>query len=270
MQTHNRLLAALLLVGVASSQMWLAMRLPPHLVDRCDRPNRPIQSAEIAMVGVIRDDRLVVRGIPMHARPEVPLQLRKLTIRVENVLLGNIPESSVEVFYFTWAGGFDGNQPLGSWDVGARRIFLLRRESGVLRTACDGADNCTLGVFSGAHPQYRPDPTKPIGFGIADILLTRGQGEIRESRFAGAIEREAPAPFDYLIQKLGNLAVTEHRGVKTEACIGLWIYAQDPSSGELRAAAEGWMQAANCVCDRRANGSPNCGPEDDIDTDPPF
>ncbi len=273
MPKQVRSVAALFLVSaVATWVMWLATRsLPPRLADRCGDRGRPIDSAGIAVVGVIASDSLVLRPVPMHSDATCPLQLRRLGIRIENVLRGSVAAGKIEVFYFTWAGGFDGNQPLGFWRIGDRRIFLLRRDSGVLRTACDGADNCTWGVYSGAHPAYRPDPGRPVGYAIADILLTRGEGRIRESKFAGAIEWEAPAPFDYLIDRLGRLAVTETSGVRTAACLVLWTYAQDRAAPDTeRMTAGNWMREAGCRCTQTPDWKLDCGSEARINRDPPW
>lgn len=235
---------------------------------------RPIPAnrfGPVAVVGVIEADHLVFKPVRMRSDPRIPLQLRRVRIQIENVLRGDVAGNSAEFFYYTWAGGFDGNQPLGFWRLGDRRVFLLRWDSGILRTACDGADGCTWGIFSGAHPGYRSDPKQPVGYAIADILLTRREGRIRESRFAGAVEREAPAPFEYLIERLGRLATTERSSVKTSACRVLWTYTFD-SSGTRRTAAVAWMRDAGCVCTPKPNSvwGVDCGPEDHINSDPPF
>lgn len=124
---------------------------PAHLVDQCGKAN-PRNTAEIIVVGILTSDTLVRSSVPKHSNPIYPLQLRRLHVRVENVLKGDLTAATVDVYYFTFAGGFEGNQPLGMWEPGCRRILWLRRDSDVLRTACDGFDYCTLGVYSGAHP----------------------------------------------------------------------------------------------------------------------
>src|ERR1017187_2112764 len=104
---------------------------------------KQVFAAPIVVVGAIESDTLV-RG-PIHA-DGVTIQLRKLKVRVENVLRGDVIPETTAVYYFTWAGGFDGPKPLGFWAVKGsnnpvyRRILWLRRDSGVLRTACDGWD----------------------------------------------------------------------------------------------------------------------------------
>jgi hypothetical protein len=216
-------------------------------------------------VGVISSDTLALRSVPMHSNRSYPLQLRRLAVAVENVLKGQVVADRIEVYYFTWGAGFDGPQPLGFWRVGDRRIFLLRWDSGVMRTACDGLDNCTWGVYSGAHPQYGADKAKPIGYAIADILLTRGVGKIREQKFAGAIAGEAPAPFDYLIERLGQLSVTEKGAAKSAACRELWIYEHDRMAPNgLRTAAARWTREAACTCSDKTDYLPHCGWESEI------
>jgi hypothetical protein len=260
-----------MLLTVACCLTWLATGfLPPHLVDQCGSQNNPQDTAPIVIVGVLASDTLVLRPVPMHSDPQYLLQLRKLQVRVENVLKGDVTAGTVAVYYFTFAGGFHGPQPLGMWRVGRRRVLWLRRDSGVLRTACDGWDGCTKGVYSGAHPHFPVDPQKPITYAVADILLTRGEGKINDDRFAGAIDWGAPGPEDYLIEKFRHLALTEGSAIKTAACMQLWIYAQDqgPTDG-LRKTAEVAMHDADCGCITKWDGTPGCGTTTDIDSDPP-
>jgi len=243
--------------------------LPPHLVDQCDSLADPRDAAPIVVVGILASDTLALRPVPQHSDPKYPLQLRKLQVKVENVLKGDISGGSVAVYYFTFAGGFNGPQPLGMWSVGSRRILWLRRDSGVLRTACDGFDYCTSGVYSGAHPHFKSDPHKPVAYALADVLLTRGEGKIDDDRFAGAIERGPPGPEDYLIEKFRNLALTERSAIKTAACIQLWINAQDrglpPASRRIAGEA---MREADCGCITKPSGGPDCGPT--THSDPPW
>jgi hypothetical protein len=72
-----------------------------------------------------------------------PVQLYRVTVDVENVLRGeNIP-SQVDVYYFSGLGSHVGPARLGMRENGGRRrlgdreLFLLRRDSGVLRTKYD-------------------------------------------------------------------------------------------------------------------------------------
>jgi len=222
------------------------------------------------IVGVLASDTLVRRPVPKRSDPEYPLQLRKLRVRVENVLRGDVTGGTIEVYYFAFAGGFDGPQPLGMWSVGSRRILWLRRDSGVLRTARDGGDSCTRGVYSGAHPHLTVDPRKPIIYALADILLTRGEGEIDDDRFAGAIEWGAPGGDDHLmIEKFRHLA-NEAPPVKTAACIQLWICAQDQGPDKWRRMAREAMLEADCGCVTKSDGSPDCGTTSHIASYPPM
>ena len=111
----------------------------------------------------------------------------------------------------------------------------------------------------------------PVAYAVADVLLTRGEGKINEVRFAASVELGLPGPDDYLIEKCRRLALTERSGIKTAACIQLWIYAQDqgvaPSS---RTAAQGAMHEAGCGCKTTPRGEPDCGPKAHINDDPPY
>ncbi len=264
--------ASFLLVAAACALIWLPTGfLPPHLIDQCDSKGNPGDSASIVIVGVLVSDTLVLRPVPMHSNPEYPLQLRRLGVRVENVLKGDVSRGTVAVYYFTFAGGFEGPQPLGMWRVESRRILWLRRDAGVLRTACDGWDGCTRAVNSGAHPHFTVAPQEPIAYAVADILLTRGEGKVDNSRFAGSVQRGAPSPEDYLIGKYQHLALTEGSPVKTAACIQLWICAQDRGASQSsRNIAREAMCQADCGCITKPGGTPDCGATADINSDPPL
>jgi len=192
-----------------------------------------IFSAPIVVVGSILSDMLVRAPVP-SVWTRSPLQLRKLKIRVENVLRGDAIPETAAVYYFTWAGGFDGPRPLGFWvnerhptKAVLRRVFWLKRDSGVLRTACDGWDYCTMPVASGAHPGYTADLHRPLGYALADIWFTRGEG-VTDTDFAAQIDWGAPStvPESYLFEKLQHLAATDSPTVKAAACKQLSYYRQ--------------------------------------------
>jgi hypothetical protein len=188
-------------------------------------------NAPIVVVGAIESDT-VVRS-PIHSDGML-IQLRKLKVRVENILRGDAVPESATVYYFTWAGAFNGPRPLGFWGAKAssnpiwRRILWLRRDSGILRTACDGWDECTMPANSGPHPDYKPDPRKPLAYALADIFFTRGNG-ITDAEFARQVEWGAPStvPEPYLFEKLQHLAATEVPIVRAAASKQLSYYRQE-------------------------------------------
>ncbi len=252
-------MAVLLIAGIA---FWRFEVLRfPRLIDQVDIGSRSSGSAPIIIVGILRSDTLVRGPVPTHSNPKSPLQLRKLEVQVENVLKGGpIPKLST-IYYFAWAGAFDGVRPLGLWNIGERRILRLRKDSGVLRTTCDGSDYCTGSVESGAHPSYRPDSQKSADYALADLLLTRGEGQVNDMGFASEIN-SAPMGDDealeiYVIEKLGHLALTEHGDVKSSACKLLWYSTLERTNlldqknkdrkNIIRAAADG-LHRASCDC----------------------
>jgi hypothetical protein len=188
------------------------------------QPVEQIFNTPIVVVGVLGSDTAV--GDPSHLTDG--LRLRKVVVRVENVLRGKLANSVVTVYYFAFAVAYSSpSRPLGDWKSGERRILWLREDSGVLRTSCDGHAYCACRVWSGAHPQYRPDPQKPLDFALIDIQLTRGEGA-DDSEFAHGIElvtggaaREA-----YLLERLQLLAATEVPVVRDAACNELSYFRQ--------------------------------------------
>jgi len=251
-----------LLIGIASCLAWRAVwPSPPHLIDQVDR-SISLNSSPIIVVGVLRPDTLVRSPVPMHSNPRYPLQLRKLIVDSENVLRGAPIPARITVYYFGFAGGFEGLRPLGFWKVGGRRILGLQRDSGVLRTACDGWDSCTKGVYSGAHPHYKPDPKKPLEYALVDLLFTRGEGTVNEIAFATELNWEAPDQVQglqaYSVEKLRRLALTEHGDVKSSACEMLWIYTVDRIDPAIRRDADNAMRAANCRCVANIHGPEQC------------
>lgn len=259
-QRATQVLAVALVLASAFSLMWLAVHpLPLHLLDQCDNRRNPKPSATIVAVGVISGDTLIRSPVPRHSNPTIPLQLRRLTVHVENVLKGASIPATIDVYYFTWAGGFDGPRPLGFWSVGDRRIFWLRTDHGVLRTVCDGWDGCTEAVWSGAHPNYRPNPQKPLEYTLVDFHLTRGTGPVNKIAFATEVSVQEPVGTpgleEYAIGKLKHLALTEQDEIKSSACGSLWIYTVDLVKPNINRDAKNAMHVANCRCNKKADGN---------------
>ena len=202
--------------------------VPKLIPSYLQEPYENIFNAPIVIVGVLLSDRPVRPPIASQRNGGYPLELHKLSVRVENVLRGNVSTDPAVVYYFALAGPIDGSIPLGQWQAGDRKILWLRFDSGVLRTACDGHDSCTMPVTSGAHPRYRPDPHKPLGYAMADIWFTRGEGTTDEE-FARGIDWGAPStvPEPYLFERLQRLAATEVPVVRSSACRQLSYYRQE-------------------------------------------
>jgi hypothetical protein len=117
-------------------------------------------------------------------------------------------------------------------------------------------------VESGTHLGYRPETGKPLGYALADILFTRGQGEINEVRFARAVAWGAPStiPEDYLLKKYSHLALTEGPSIKDGACSQLWIFTKDSTlEAALRENVEQAMRSVGCRCDEDPSGGIQCG-----------
>ena len=258
-----RMVVALaVLISIASCLTWLtALPSSPHLVDQVDRPMMPRNSAPIIVVGVLASDKLIRKPVPMRSDPTYPLQLRRLTVHVENVLRGSPIPNVIAVYYFAFAGGFDGPEPLGNWTPGARRILWLQKDSGVLRTVCDGWNYCTQRVGTGAHLNYRPDPQKALDYALLDILSTRGEGAVNENSFGTELDEvgdQVPGLQAYSIAKLRHLALTEHGYIRSCACQMLWLYTVDLVKPPIKQDAENAMHDANCRCIKTPDGNERC------------
>ena len=186
----------------------------PRLAVHREAENQNCRAAPLVIVGVIESDGLATRAKTPN------MQLRRMSVRVENVLRGELAEPAITVYYFSFYG-YSGPRPLGVWDERSlRRVFWLERDSGVFRTSCDGVDSCTLAINSGTHRGYRLAGGKTVEQAIVDLRLTRGEGEVDDKWFAGSIENSAPpdeAVRDYYIGKLKALAQTEHGPVRAAA-----------------------------------------------------
>jgi hypothetical protein len=199
------------------------------------------------VVGLAEGDELIGRSVttPQHSL----LQLHRVTVHVENVLRGAIPERTITVYYFTFANLNEGSRFLIFPRGPVRRILWLRTDAEVYRTACD-CQNCTVWVESGAHPSYRPDPNAPVDQIKLDLLLTRGEGPVNNHRFAEEMDRAVGlAGMDsYTIEKLRNLALTEPSEVKYTACRALWNYSHWEIGDRDRERSRDAVIAAGCTC----------------------
>jgi hypothetical protein len=233
-------------------------RVPP-LTELDEKANSQARSAALVVVGMVDGDALIGHPVPSRRDPRSPMQLHRVRVKIENVLKGSIGEQTIFVYYFGFAGAFEGPRPLGFGREPSRRILWLCRDGGALRMACDGWDGCTMPVMSGAHPRYRADPQKSLDHALVDILLTRGEGNINNVRFASQILWGTPDQGfqGYVIEKLGHLALTESGDVKSSACPQLWIYTQDRIDRSLRREASDSLESANCRC-RETNATVPC------------
>jgi hypothetical protein len=232
----------------------------PKLAQYDENSNADARSAPLVIVGVASLGARVGTPVPRRDDPQYPMQMHRVSVRVENVLRGSLDERSIAVYYFGFAGGFDGPRPLGFGGEASRRILWLRRDRGVFRMACDGWDYCTNLVESGAHPGYRVDPEQPLDRAIVDILLTRGEGRIDDGRFASEIIWGVPDQGiqDYVIDRLGHLASTESPEIKSSACVQLWIYTRDRIGTDSNRRAQSLLETASCHCRLKEDGNVTC------------
>jgi hypothetical protein len=195
-------------------------------------------SIPVIVVGRI-DSNIAVRS--QHGScldPYFTVQLYRVTVDVENVLRGQGIPGKIAVYYFSGVGSMGGPPRLGMhenggrWQRGDRELFLLRRDSGVLRTKCDTLHACVYPVLTGAHPAFRVDTTKPIAYSAVRLLLSRGEG-CSDRQMIEAIASEFPnspgaaeLSMKYAIARWQEIAQTETPDVRNAACKKLVYHAE--------------------------------------------
>ena len=234
----------------------------PRIREYDEQANSASCSAPLVIVGIAEGDRIVGPAFPSRRDPSYPMLMHRVRVHIENTLRGRIDQPQIDVYYFAFGGGFEGPRPLGFGKEPSRRILWIRRDSGVYRMACDGWDGCTMFVWSGAHPGYSAATEKPLGYAIADIILTRGEGPIDKVRFATGVLWGVPdrGVQGHVIEKLSVLVRTETADIKDSACQILWIYGQDQIAQQLQQAARDAGRASNCNCALDEKGSLRCHP----------
>ena len=116
----------------------------PHIKEYDRQTSTEIRSAPLIVVGVAGADRIIGPAFPSRRDPNYPMLMHRVRVHIENILRGTIDEPGIDVYYFTFGGGFEGPRPLGFGKERSRRILWIRREAGVYRMACDGWDGCTM------------------------------------------------------------------------------------------------------------------------------
>jgi len=175
-----------------------------------------LASAPVIIVGQILKHAYVGHPHPSRWYPDEPIQLCRITVRVENVLRGDVNAAVVAIYYLTSIRrgslarmGMTGRG--GQWQIGNRSVFFLVRDSGVLRTVYDTWAASTPAVLTGAHPDYKPQPGESISDSIIDILLDRGEG-CDDAQWAHAILASTvkASNFDlaYTVRKLRQITAT--------------------------------------------------------------
>jgi len=200
-----------------------------------NRQNPTPPSMHLASIPIIVVGRILANEDIGSARKEdefsAPIQLCRVTIQIENILRGRIAKGRTAVYYFTEVGSTGASPRLGmspyagSWHLGDRMIFFLRRDAGVLRTTCDFRDYCVVQVFSGAHPGFKATPDKSLAENIVDLLLTRG-ADSSNRQMIKAITKSRVLDFSegYALRKIEQLVLGGPQEVTNAACDLLSAY----------------------------------------------
>ncbi len=236
----TKLSGALCIAGLCLSCA-STMGFTPRRPDVGTFPYEQVSSIPFIFVGRIVSNVEVGHQKPAPWNKYQKVQLYRVNLTVENVLQGRVDSGDLYVYYFAYWGpigsppGLGMSKRAGDWHIGDREMFFLRKESGKFRTICDISDRCVVPVFSGPHPQFRINTTKPLEYNIIDLLLTRGNNADDEDMIK-AIHSDRPSLFSqsYTIVKLKQLVREEAPKVRDAACKALLNWGQRCSSVSAR------------------------------------
>lgn len=163
---------------------------------------------------------------PSRLDPRLTIQLRKVTVQVENVLRGDVRGKVVPVYYFNSNSSGPVHMGMlghgGHWHVGDRIVWFLTWESGVLRTVLDTWADSTVTVLTGPHPDYKSKPNESYADQVIDILLDAGQRCDTEQWALGVLastNRSSGFDLAYTVSKLRAIA-SNYTPEAREAALG--------------------------------------------------
>ena len=131
-----------------------------------------IQKASLVVVGIVEDERAVVRVAAESKEELIPLELRAVRIRVEGVLEGRFDGKELTFYYYQATGAWDGS-PINILSPQERDIFFLVKDGGVLRAPADVYLSHTR-VLTGKHHVSRVVSKDLVPTAIARLLLVPG------------------------------------------------------------------------------------------------
>jgi hypothetical protein len=213
-------------------------------------------SGSLLILGVAEGDEKIGRPVSSSLF-QTELQLHRVTVQIENVLRGNIPEHNITLYYFAFEHLNTGHPPLIFGKAPSRRLISVRKDGAVYRTAIDGW-NCAPRVVTGAHPGYTPGPNASLAEIDIDLNMNRGDGPVDDEQFAIEIETLTHSGGDEALYaaRLRHLVLTESGKVKSTACRELARYSDGDIDQSLRERILVSIKTAGCKC--RGNGSVVC------------
>lgn len=160
-----------------------------HLTNHFD----PRLEAPIIVVGLVEENRAVVRHVQAARYPGVYLDLHEVRCKLENLLKGTLNGSELEFFYYA-----QGEYPDSKWNPRYKRLFqanprsryffFLTREGDKLRSIGDVGE-FSASVLSGAH-NTKYSEEQDVGRRLSELLLTPGEGA-NTAKMAEALSRES-------------------------------------------------------------------------------
>jgi hypothetical protein len=193
---------------------------PLGIVDRIERSN-------LIVVGVVESETSVHGGRRTQRADSMPLELRRVGVRVEGVIKGQYDGAQLSFVYYRATGAWDGPAP-NLLVPGERAIFYLMREGGVLRATNDAYSSHTE-IVTGKHAIQAAASAEGVRQLIARLLLLPGEG-VDISRYVASLYVEVAVALDVVSQAqtadlLSGLLQNSNGQVRGRACI---LLAQPP------------------------------------------
>jgi hypothetical protein len=142
----------------------------PDRLDILERINR----ADLIVVGVVEAEQTVRAGRRNPMRDSMPLQLMRVTIRVEGLVKGTHSGERLDFLYYRTTGAWDGPAP-NLLAPGERGVFYLIREGNLLRATNDVYSSHTE-IGTGRHDVLPEVSDIGVRETIARVLLMPGDG----------------------------------------------------------------------------------------------
>lgn len=181
--------------------------------------------ADIVIVGTVESVAALELGRKACRQQDLLLDLFRMRVAVENVLVGHVPNASMDVLFFGFSmknqNGYSG--PVLFRPVPGERRVLFLSQSRTLRVVGDVYDY-TIRVASGKHNIPRDDGRTPWER-LGEVLLTLGT-EYNPAALCAAIPRYARimdrlSSRPYTAALLNALTKSENLQIAKEACIEL-------------------------------------------------
>jgi len=189
----------------------------PHPLSTIDR----IARSSLIVVGVVQSEASAAWVHRKNNGSGMPLELRRVSLRVEGVIKGRYDGSRLQFVYFCATGPWDGPAP-NLLAPGERAIFYLLSDGNILRATNDAYSSHTE-IVTGKHriqPAARDQEVREM---IVRLLLLPGE-DLDTNRYVASLYVEMAQALDltdklqvaYIFRTLLN---NQSAPIRARACV---------------------------------------------------